>query len=217
MTNLDESNIDTDYPESVKKIIEEINKHRIKAFEKTLPEGLTYEDVKSELVETLKVYHTWLDHCFKYIFDSEKVIGQQVKEIKSKFEQNVLEELFNKELTIIRCAFVYAWLQNFELTDYGKKNNQDTFKSLYNHYNHSLENILKLNGRLEDKNWILEGLNKYTSPTKFSHDDFIEKAAEGVARIPFESTEGRLGGGLYDGLTLLIQNTIQNDKTTLLE
>ena len=76
---------------------------------------ITTEDV-IELTKAygdLKPFFAFFIHCFKAILDSEKEIEEKIKEIQKKTQQELNEDLFLKELWILRYSFLHLWF--FEL------------------------------------------------------------------------------------------------------
>ncbi len=203
---------ENDFPDSVKDIIKDIEKSRIEAFKKALPTGKTYEDAKREVMQELQVFFNWLNFCLDLIFKSQSAIEAQITQIKSRHQQNIIENLLSKEVLILRCAFLYAMF--FKLQP--AKNSQD-FSVNTQLFRRSLENTLKRNGRPYDAKLIINEVYQYTTEDNFQSEVFSERVGERVPLIVFESTEGRMAGELYDAITELIQNTIEEDKKSFIQ
>jgi hypothetical protein len=193
-----------------RKIKEVVNARR-KAFEKTLPEGKTYEMAVKEEVKKLRGYLIFLENYIEAIFDTQKEIEAKIEQIKIKTKQNLKEEQLIKELWVLRYAFLHLWFFNVK----PPKNK-----------NELMENISLINRAFEDVKgttdylpWLKKGFIEYSGTDQLTipnlkefESHVMEKVSEKIPLIAFECTEGRLGGELHDFVIELLMITVMQDK-----
>jgi len=163
--------------------------------------------------EELKPFFALFIHCFKSILDSEEKIKRKVKEIQSKTQQNLKEDLLFKELWALRYVCLHTWL--FELKP--PKNKTELSDDLLV-INSALKSVLKENNKSDYLPWLKDGLSEFTDGEltfdnlKNFRVNFPDKLAEKIPQIAFDCTEGRLAGELHDFVIELIMITVQKDK-----
>ncbi len=167
----------------------------------------------SKTYEELKPYFALFVHFFKSVLDSEKEIEQAVKEIQSKTQQNLKEDLLFKELWILRYVCLHVWF--FDLKP--PKNKTELSDELLA-INNALKSFLKEKNKLDYLSWLKNGLSEFAdgeldfNSLKNFRKNFSDKLAEKISHIAFDSTEGRLGGELHDFVIELVMTTIQKDQ-----
>lgn len=167
----------------------------------------------SKTYEELKPYFVLLLYFFKSVLDSEKEIGQAVKEIQAKTQQNLKEDELFKQLWILRYVCLHVWF--FDLKP--PKNKTELSDELLA-INSALKSVLKERDRLDYLPWLKNGLSEFAdgeldfNSLKNFRKNFSDKLADKIPHIAFDSTEGRLGGELHDFVIELVMTTIQEDQ-----
>ncbi|KKP34416.1 MAG: hypothetical protein UR23_C0039G0002 [Candidatus Roizmanbacteria bacterium GW2011_GWA2_32_13] len=177
---------------------------------------ITTEDILdfAKTYEDLKPFFALFIHYFKFTLDSEREIKVKIEEIQKKTQKNLKEDLFLKELWVLRYSFLHLWF--FELKP---PKNQSELEDELLAINSALKSALKDGDKLDYLLWLEKGFSEYAGidELRFSdlrdfNENFPDKLAEKMAHIAFESTEGRLGGELHDFVTELMMVTIQKDR-----
>lgn len=195
-------------------IINKINNARRKAFEKTLPQGKTTDDVIKEETEKLKKFLIFLENCIEFIISTEDIMKNKIEEIEINTKQPLEKEQLAKELWVLRYAFLY--LLFFEIKFPGNENEIVENNKLINY---ALNDVLNKNNKSDYLPWILEGFAEYINADELNikklkelKSDFAGKVAEKVPLIAFNCTGGRLAGEQHDSVLELVMTTIGEDK-----
>jgi len=163
--------------------------------------------------EELKPFILLFIHCFKSILDSEKEIGQKIKEIQVKTQENIKEDQLFKNLWILRYVCLHIWF--FDLKP--PKNQTELTDELLV-INITLKNVLKEKNKLDYLSWLKDGLFGFTdgelnfNNLKDFRKYFSDKLGDKIPHIAFECTGGRLGGELHDFVIELIMTIMLRDQ-----
>lgn len=177
---------------------------------------ITTEDILdfAKTYKDLKPFFALFIHCFKFILDSENEVEEKIEGIQKKSQQNLKEDFFLKELWILRYTFLHLWF--FELKP---PKNQPELDDELLVIDSALKSVLKDRDKLDYLSWLKKGFSEYAGTDELHLNDlrnfmenFPSRVAEKMARIAFESTDGRLGGELHDFVTELMMTIIQKDK-----
>jgi hypothetical protein len=195
-------------------IIREIEDARRKQFEKSLPKEVTYEDAKAKLVSELGAFLHFLTKYVEYLVSSEAAIKGEISNAKARTRQNILEELFLRELWGLRYVMALLWFLELD-----KPKNQNELEVNILLTQKAFKDVLEKAAKPDYLPWLEQSASEYLGSTKLSFGDlkkvrarFSEKLAEKVPRIAFDATEGRLGGDLFDSLVELIKSTVEQDQ-----
>jgi len=195
-------------------IIRKITNARRKAFEKTLPKGMTVEHVINEEVKKLKKYLIFLENCLDFIVNTETAVGYKINEIETNTKQDIDKERLTKEIWILRYTYLYFLF--FEIKPPKNENEVVENDKLIAH---ALQNILNKKGKDNYLTWIMEGFSIFSKTPEINYKNlkkfeshFAERVAERIPLIAFECTGGRLGGEQHDSILELIMTTIEKDK-----
>lgn len=204
----------------VQRIVRRIENARKKAFEKTLPEGTTYEMYVEKEAKKLMKYYAFLANIIEIYFNNQKDINAEIAQIEERTKQQLDKDTLVKELWILRYAYLHLWFLNLLQPKHRNGLNLDI----------SPNTSLVFRAFQENKNtnsylpWLIKGFDYFTDGNQLKFDN-LEKLEEHFNKclsnkihlIAFNSTGGRLGGEQYDSVVELVMKVVECSRKIFIQ